>query len=217
MESVHDILEGFLRYDDRKDIDAHQCSIDVIELYSDHTAVRLDASDEIILEEYKRKYELKEMPSAHVTCPLTAATLAGPPSDRPSPSKNFGERARRLINERGAAAASTDNKCMVVSENRPAEAEPPPQPSTFLDAAFYLKLQATLEVFFLGMGCLHTTVPVQRFGQPHVQARKRSKRQQFRGGNSRGSRRRNVRGRQINHQFYHTTSLSRYGQEDKIV
>ena len=92
------------------------------------------------------------MPSAHVTCPLTAATLAGPPSDRPSPSKNFGERARRLINERGAAAASTDNKCMVVSENRPAEAEPPPQPSTFLDAAFYLKLQATLEVFFWEWG-----------------------------------------------------------------
>ena len=37
---------------------------------------------------------------------------------------------------------------MVVVKNRPTEVETPPQPNTFLDAAFYIKLQATLEVIF---------------------------------------------------------------------
>ena len=32
VESIHDISEGFLTYDDRQYITAHQCSIDVIEL-----------------------------------------------------------------------------------------------------------------------------------------------------------------------------------------
>ena len=37
---------------------------------------------------------------------------------------------------------------MVVAENIPAESDKPPQPDTFIDAAFYLKLQATLKVIF---------------------------------------------------------------------
>ena len=32
VESVHDISKGFLTHDDRKDIDTHRCSIDVIKL-----------------------------------------------------------------------------------------------------------------------------------------------------------------------------------------
>ena len=38
---------------------------------------------------------------------------------------------------------------MFIAKNIPAEAETPPQPDTFVDAAFYLKLQATLEVIFV--------------------------------------------------------------------
>ena len=52
--SFHNISEGFLMYDDRKDIDAHQCSMDIIELYSDHITVHLNASKERLLEEYKK-------------------------------------------------------------------------------------------------------------------------------------------------------------------
>ena len=44
VESIHDISEGFLTYDDRQDITAHQCSVDLVELYSDHLAVHLNAS-----------------------------------------------------------------------------------------------------------------------------------------------------------------------------
>ena len=50
VESVHDISEGFLMYDYRKDINAHQCSIGVIEFYTNHLSVNLDNSKEIILE-----------------------------------------------------------------------------------------------------------------------------------------------------------------------
>ena len=38
---------------------------------------------------------------------------------------------------------------MIVVKNRPAEAEPPPHPGTFIDASFYIKLKATLEVIFV--------------------------------------------------------------------
>ena len=38
---------------------------------------------------------------------------------------------------------------MVVSKNRPAESETPTQPDTFVGTAFYLKLQATIEVIFV--------------------------------------------------------------------
>ena len=44
VESIHDISKGFLTYNDRQYINAHQCLVDVIELYSDHIAVKLNAS-----------------------------------------------------------------------------------------------------------------------------------------------------------------------------
>ena len=56
VESVHDISEGFLTYNDRKDIDAHLFSIDVIELYSDHIVVHIDDSKDTFLVEYKKHY-----------------------------------------------------------------------------------------------------------------------------------------------------------------
>ena len=45
VELIHDISKGFLTYDDRQDINSHQCSIDIIELYSYHIAVHLKTSD----------------------------------------------------------------------------------------------------------------------------------------------------------------------------
>ena len=44
-----------MTHDDRKDINAHLLLIDVIKLYSNHIAVHIDASNEIILKEYKKK------------------------------------------------------------------------------------------------------------------------------------------------------------------
>ena len=122
-------------------------------MYRDHIDVHLDASKEIILEEYKKIYKLKEMPRACVTRPLAEATSATPPSAHPDTSENFGERTRSLLNKRAAASASTNYNRMVVAKNRPAEAELPPQANTFVDAAIYIKLKATLEVIFvLGRG-----------------------------------------------------------------
>ena len=59
VESVQDISEGFLTYDDIKDIDAHQFSIDIIELYSDHIAVHINTSKERLLEEYQKNKNSK--------------------------------------------------------------------------------------------------------------------------------------------------------------
>ena len=119
VESVHEISKGFLTYDDRKDIDNHQCSIDIIKLYSDHIAVHLNSSEERIFEEYKKKYELEDMPTARVTRPQATATLATPPHAQPSPTEKFGERDRRLFNKRDATAVSFDNNTMAVAK-RPA-------------------------------------------------------------------------------------------------
>ena len=145
MEPVHDIPEVLFTYDGRKYIDAHLCSIGVIELYSNHLAVHLDASKERILEEYKKNYELEEMPRARVTRPLAEAPADDPPACPDFP-KNFGEQTRRLLNDRAAAVASTNDTRMVVIEDRPAEVETPPHPYNFVYAAFCLKLKATLEI-----------------------------------------------------------------------
>ena len=118
VESIHDISEGFLTYYDIKDIDAHLCLIEVIEFYINHIAVHLEISKERTLKEYKKKYELEEMPRAYVTCPLATAPAAAPP-DRPACPKNFGEQNRRLLNERAAAAASTDNTSWSLSKTDP--------------------------------------------------------------------------------------------------
>ena len=74
VKSVHDISEVLLTYDDRKDIDTHQCSIDIIEFYSGHIAVHLNASKEMLFKEYKKKYELKYMPTTRVTSSQAAST-----------------------------------------------------------------------------------------------------------------------------------------------
>ena len=50
VESIQDISKGFLTYDNRQDITDHQCSVDLVELYSDHLAVHLNASKENLLE-----------------------------------------------------------------------------------------------------------------------------------------------------------------------
>ena len=55
MESVHNISEVFWTYDNIKYINAHLCLFNVIELYSNHLAVYINASKERILEEYKEK------------------------------------------------------------------------------------------------------------------------------------------------------------------
>ena len=54
VESIHDISEGFLTYDDQQDIISHQCSIDSIALYRNHIAVQLNASKERLLQEYQK-------------------------------------------------------------------------------------------------------------------------------------------------------------------
>ena len=41
VESIHDISKGFLTYNDFQGINAHQCSVDVIELSSNHITVYL--------------------------------------------------------------------------------------------------------------------------------------------------------------------------------
>ena len=88
------------------------------------------------------------MPTAHVTCPQATSTSAVPPNAQPAPSETFGERARRLFNERAAAAELNDNTAMAVA-TRPATRELPPQPDACIDATIYIKLETTLEVIFI--------------------------------------------------------------------
>ena len=89
VESIRNISKGFLTYDDCQDINAHQSLVDFIELYSDHMAVKLHALKERLLEEYQKRYELEEMPTASVTRPQATATSFVPPNAQPSPSENF--------------------------------------------------------------------------------------------------------------------------------
>ena len=44
-----------MTYDDRKDMNAHICSIDATKLYSNHLVVHLGASKKRILEKYKKE------------------------------------------------------------------------------------------------------------------------------------------------------------------
>ena len=148
MESIHDISKGFLTYDDRQDIPAHQCSVDLAKLYSNHLAVHLNASKENLLEEYNKSYNNEEMPTARVTCHQATATPAVSLIAPPAATENYGQRARRLLNERAAAAASRDNTPMEVTAE-PAQREQPPRPETNIDAPLYFKLKTTLEVIFV--------------------------------------------------------------------
>ena len=148
MESIHNISEGFLTYDDCQNITAHQCSVGIIDFYSDNLDVHLNALKERLLEEYQKMYELEEMPTARVTRPQATDTSSVPPNAPPAASETFGERARRLFDERAAAAYSRDNTTMKVA-TRPAAREQPPWPNTCIDAVLYNKLKTTLEVIFV--------------------------------------------------------------------
>ena len=122
MESIHDIFKVFLTYDDRQDITAHQCSVDVIKLYRNHLALHLNALKERLLEEYQKRYELEEMPTALVTRPQATDTSSVPPIAPPAASETFGERTRRLFDKRADAAMSRDNTAIEVA-TRPATRE----------------------------------------------------------------------------------------------
>ena len=115
MESIHDISKGFLTYDDCKDITAHQCSVDLVELYIDHLAVHLNASKDNLLEEYHKRYEIEEMPTARVTRPEATSTPAVSLIAPPTASENYGQRARSYLNERAAATALRNNTPMDVT------------------------------------------------------------------------------------------------------
>ena len=88
------------------------------------------------------------MPTARVTRPQATVTLDVLPIAPPAASETFGERTRRLFDERAAAAASRDNTKMDVA-TRPATREQPPRPDTCIDTVLYLKLKTTLEVIFV--------------------------------------------------------------------
>ena len=105
VESIHDISEGFLTYDECQDITAHQCSVDLVELYIGHLAVHLNASKENLLKEYKKRYEIEEMPTARVTRHQATATPDVSLPAPPAASGNYGQWARRILNKREAAAA----------------------------------------------------------------------------------------------------------------
>ena len=65
------------------------------------------------------------MPTAHATRSQATATSAVPSNAQPAAIENFGEWARRIFNEKDAAAASNDNTAMVVAA-RPATRYLPP-------------------------------------------------------------------------------------------
>ena len=132
-----------MMYDDRQDITTHQCSVDVIELYSNHLDVHLNALKERLLEEYQKMYELKEMPTARVTQPQATDISSVPPNAPPAASETFGERAWRLFDKRAAATASRKNTTMEVA-TRPAAREQLPQNDNCIDVVMYNKLKTTL-------------------------------------------------------------------------
>ena len=148
VESTENISKGFLMYGECHNITPHQCSVDVIELYSDHLAVHLVASKERLPVKYQKIYELEEMPTASITYPQATVNPDAPPTPQPAASETFGERARRLFDERAAAADSRDTSTIEVS-TRPSTREQHPRPETYIDAVLYLTLKTTLEVIFV--------------------------------------------------------------------
>ena len=123
MESIHDISKGFLTYDDRQDITAHQCSVDLVELYSNHLAVHLavhlNALKENLLKEDKKRYKIKYMPTARVTRHQATATPAVSLPAPPAANENYGQRARRLFNEIAAAVRNFQWKQVEQEEKQP--------------------------------------------------------------------------------------------------
>ena len=92
------------------------------------------------------------MPTARVTRPQATDTSSVPLIAPPNTSGSFGERSRRLFDERAAAAALLHDTPMDVAAE-PAPREQPPRPDTSTDTVLYHKLKTTLEViFFSGLG-----------------------------------------------------------------
>ena len=82
------------------------------------------------------------MLTARVTRPQATATPAVSLIAPPAASENYGQPARRLLDERAATAASRNNTPIdIVAE--PAPREQPPRPDTNVDAALYFKLKMT--------------------------------------------------------------------------
>ena len=75
----------------------------------------------------------------HLSVPLIAP---------PNASESFGAQARRLFDERAAAAALLNDTPMDVAAE-PAPREKPPRPNTSTDTVMYHKLKTTLEVIFV--------------------------------------------------------------------
>ena len=148
MDKIDDISGGFLTYDDHQEISAHQCSIDLVEIYSNHLAIHLNTLKENLLEEYKKRYEINEIPTARVTCHQATATPAVSLISPHSASDNHGQRDRRLLNERAAAIDSRNNTPMDIAAE-PAQRGQSPRPETKIDAPLYFKLKTTLEVIFV--------------------------------------------------------------------
>ena len=88
------------------------------------------------------------MPTARVTRHQAPATQAVSLSAPPAANENYGQRARRILNERAAATALHDNTPMDVAVE-PAPREQPPRLDTNIEAPLYFKLKTTLEVIFV--------------------------------------------------------------------
>ena len=88
------------------------------------------------------------MPTARITRPQATDTSSVSLIAQPSVSENFGVWARRLFDERVAAAALLKNTPMDIAAE-PAPREQSPRPDTSTDAVLYHKLKTTLEVIFV--------------------------------------------------------------------
>ena len=216
MESVHDISEGFLTYDDRKDIDAHKCLIDIIELYSNHIVVHLNASKERLLEEYKKKYELKDMHIARITRPQATSTSSTPPPAQYAPSETFRERAYRLFNDRRRSHVNQRHHYSHFCETSLKRAVTPTQHLYRLSTIYKTQDDPRSHIYFR-MGGVHATIPVQQSRQQNVKTQKSPKRHQVCGVDICGVRPVNVNGRQAHRKIHNPTILSRNDRENQTV
>ena len=84
-------------------------------MYSKMVAVQLNALKDNLPEEYQKRYDIEEMPTVRVTRKHATATPDVSLIAPPAATENYGQRARRLLNERAAATASHDNTPMEVT------------------------------------------------------------------------------------------------------
>ena len=152
------------------------------------------------------------MPTSRVTHHQAIDTSFVPLIAPPNASENFGKRARRLLNERAAAATLLHNPPMDVT-TEPAPREQPPRPDTSTDAVLYHKLKTTLEVIFVsGWGEFITQYQFNKLDN-----RMSKDHRQDCGRDSRGTQQGDEHGRQTYRKVHHPASLSRDGQEVKRI